>query len=93
MNDHVDDVVFHEYPAEHSDKPEQSAALLEEIKALDEKMRDPNYKTYTKSAYWHQQAGLMDEAKKEPFQKDLIEYLLRIEAILTKIETLLEKQK
>lgn len=91
MDEHVDGVEFNELSEVHQAISEQSTNFLEEIKELDKQLRDPNYKTYKKSTYWHQQTGSMDEIKQEAFQKEFMESLLRIEAILIKIETLLKK--
>lgn len=83
MDDRVDDVKLNELSVEHEAKSDQDTSLLEEIKDIDQKLRDPNYKTYKKSTYWHQQPAIMDEVKQETFQKELIACLLRIEALLT----------
>lgn len=91
MDDHVEDIELTELSEEHKTKSDQSVNILEEIKEIDNKLRNSDYKTYKKSTYWHQQTAMMDEAKQESFQKELMECLLRIEAILIKIEALSEK--
>ncbi len=91
MDDHVDGVEINELSVDHKATSEKSANLLEEIKELDKQLRDSNYKLYKKSRYWHQQTGIIDEVKQETFQKELMERLQRIEAILMKIETSFEK--
>ncbi|WP_312641170.1 hypothetical protein [Hydrogenoanaerobacterium sp.] len=92
MDDRVNNVEPDELPVEQeATAAEQNVNILEEIKGLNQKLGDPNYQTYKKSTYWHQQATTMDEVKQESHQKEMIECLQRIEEKLTKIEALLEK--
>lgn len=65
--------------------------ILEEMKRLDQEMRNPMIQTFKKTTYWHQQAETMENLNQDALLKGMSECLLRIESSLVKIETLLQK--
>lgn len=94
MEDRIDNFDADKSCAQQDGKPiEQNSNILEELKGLNQKMENPNYRPYKKSTYWHEQSTTIDEVKQDAQQKELMECLLRIEAKLAKIENLLEKKK
>ncbi|MGD9569061.1 MAG: hypothetical protein AB7V48_12270 [Sedimentibacter sp.] len=58
-----------------------SKNIIEEVKLLEQQMRDPNIKTFKKNINWNQK-GININQNQEPLLKDIYECLLRIEAKL-----------
>ncbi|MDD2397204.1 MAG: hypothetical protein PHE31_04355 [Tissierellia bacterium] len=62
--------------------------IIEEVKKLEQQMKDPNVKTFKKNINWNQKG--ISAKNQETLLKDIYECLLRIE---TKLEDLIKKQK
>ena len=72
--------------AAHQDKD-----IIKEVQELNQIIKDPNYQTYSKTTYWHQQSVDTENMNQEIFLKEITEILVRIEDKLVQIESLLKK--
>lgn len=81
---------------ENSDLNAQSSIehdinILEENKLLDDHENNKKQEVFKKTTYWHQQSSDIQKLNNESLIKEMSDCLLRIEAKLAKIETLLDK--
>lgn len=72
---------------ENSNAFKPSKNIIEEVKMLEQQMRNPNVKTFKKNINWNQK-DISTNQNQETLFKDIYECLLRIE---TKLEALIKK--
>lgn len=68
----------------------QDKNLLEEVKDIEQKIRNSDYSTFKKTTYWHQQESGMETSNQEALI-NIMECLQRIEAKINNIADFLDK--
>jgi len=65
-----------------SNEIKQPVNILEEMKIIEEQMKNPMFQTYKKSTQWNHLNTAEDNKNQEAILKDILECLLRIESKL-----------
>ncbi|MDW5300179.1 MAG: hypothetical protein SA378_08595 [Sedimentibacter sp.] len=88
------DIIDNEKPYEEKDSiPIRQNNVIDEIRKLEQQVKDSNSQTFKKSTYWNQLNKPVNNEKSENLLKEIVDYLARIEAKLTNIEILLKKNE
>lgn len=64
--------------------------ILQEVKSIEENLNNPNYKSFKTKNYWNNQT-VPKEENQDITQKEMLKYLLSIEAKLAEIISILKK--
>lgn len=68
----------------------QNQDIIKEVQEINQISKDPNYETFSKTSYWHQQNVSIEDMNQGALLKETTEILMGIENKLARIESLLE---